>query len=963
MEGYIELFFTLYYFLVIGILIHAILFFGTSFIYYSNKKIENIWIFSIINIPFGAIGNALLIPLVKILLEIVYCDSSSKKLYYFDEIECYKIFHIINMIISGIALLIYLPCNLFYKFCFGDYICNEDSYTSKKTNIPEIYLYMYKLTLVVSNSFGDDYFDIFLLSFFFIFSLIVFYEFFIILPFKNNIFNKLYSCFMCIIIYTNFILIVLYFLRDSSFDGGIMLFIIGSIFILMFFYFYEIEEININTLNINPLKEKKVENILKQLNLLIRITDKPGLIRKNDLILDGIINRHHSNCVLKDCPVEKYIATGFKNSIYLYNYIERLFTIAINSNKNNVKLRTEYILFIYKKLRKIKNAKFELDIISQKCLTTINEEFCIFQLKKSIENSSLINSVNGNDIHTNEIQEFNFFNKRNYLIENIKNIVKSYIKFWTLLITSHRDIVHDLGTLATIGSKISSVNENIQKTFEELLSLNYLDKKSLRLYTIYQKEILNNSNFQIDKNLIRENYEENLSQKSFVIDEQKENDNKLNLEMEKNIIIISSSNENFGNIIQVSLNSCSLFGFTLEEIIGKNVNIIIPEIYHKVHEEALYNCIKKINQSSLINTENNIKLNEIESYAVNKTKYLIPFYSKIYYMTNEKTEINFIANIKRYTTFFDDVCYVLTNIFFQIQNFSLNCIKNLGLNSEYLNGTHDILNYIKQVHEELLNYNLDNSKNGKKNNELKILEIKRDIIKKLYSKPKKISWKKITNSNNSNISENTNIKKKESNNNTNNLNRDNSKISLSKSNGTLLNVTNFELLVEEIIINNKLYGYIFKFYKNLFNSSSKLESSKHNSSMKIRSYAEKKSQSKISDYVNNVNSKVSQEVSNVSYVNSINGDYLPNKGREFTLNYENLSYIHKPIKSVSNKSMKVDNFRDNIKKVALKKIEKINNLIKEKNKKSTQSNIISSTSSYVSSSNDDDDDEENSSSY
>ena len=106
---------------------------------------------------------------------------------------------------------------------------------------------------------------------------------------------------------------------------------------------------------------------------------------------------------------------------------------------------------------------------------------------------------------------------------------------------------------------------------------------------------------------------------------------------------------------------------------------------------------------------------------------------KIYNLNNEKGEFSFISSFKSF--YEDDIWYVLTNKFFQIQYFTVNSIRFLGL---IINGNNNILNFIKQFHELIFKKNLEYSDlNVKKSS----FEIKKDIIKD-FKKPKNILWKK-----------------------------------------------------------------------------------------------------------------------------------------------------------------------------------------------------------------------------
>ena len=403
------------------------------------------------------------------------------------------------------------------------------------------------------------------------------------------------------------------------------------------------------------------------------------------------------------------------------------------------------------------------------------------------------------------------------------------------------------------------------------------------MYFLYQRDVLNNTDFKYEKYNL-DNLDNNDSESNDFLSIQDDFDEEqINLSKERKIIIISAKQESIGNILKISLSACNLFGFPREEIIGKNINILIPEIFQKIHSNILLNKSNEISHMIINEGKKNVYEKIIDQFAIDKARYLIPFTMKIYNLTNERGEFNFIASIK--SIYDNDICYVLTNKFFQIQYFTVNSIRFLGLNGEIINGNNNILNYIKQFNELILKKKIEYSDlNIKKSS----FEIKKDIIKD-FKKPQNILWKKRIldnkkiiynrkgtlkncNTNASNITINNFNKKLEneiglkidSNNISNSLNNsstknNNQKLSNQKSSSNFLimrkpserekekkkdlykislknfnyiinnhnsnksneniKLESFDLSIDEVEINNKIYGYIFKFTKKVKNSS------------------------------------------------------------------------------------------------------------------------------------------------
>ena len=91
----------------------------------------------------------------------------------------------------------------------------------------------------------------------------------------------------------------------------------------------------------------------------------------------------------------------------------------------------------------------------------------------------------------------------------------------------------------------------------------------------------------------------------------------LKINQERKIIIISSKIENIGNILNISL-SCNLFGFPKEEIIGKIINILIPEIFQKIHTNLLLNRSNEISHKIINERKKQVLI--LDQFAIDKAR-------------------------------------------------------------------------------------------------------------------------------------------------------------------------------------------------------------------------------------------------------------------------------------------------------------------------------------------------------
>ena len=240
--------------------------------------------------------------------------------------------------------------------------------------------------------------------------------------------------------------------------------------------------------------------------------------------------------------------------------------------------------------------------------------------------------------------------------------------------------------------------------------------------------------------------------------------------------ILSGNKKNLANIIDYSLNLSNVLGYTKEEIIGKNINVLIPELFHKNHDKELFDFTEKAESTffkELFINDNYIPdYLEKNHYAITKSKFLIPLKLKIYYVQTEGNEFIYVVEIKKnkdYKKNLEDKkdndlkCVVLTDNNFYIQTFTSNCLNHLKLDDTYINSNYNIINFIKQLKNEYLKkinelvkvYSLNN--NNKKfsqieNSALNRISsdnisfsekkrIKKELVEEYYLEENEIIWR------------------------------------------------------------------------------------------------------------------------------------------------------------------------------------------------------------------------------
>jgi len=333
--------------------------------------------------------------------------------------------------------------------------------------------------------------------------------------------------------------------------------------------------------------------------------------------------------------------------------------------------------------------------------------------------------------------------------------------FWSLLINPNQDNAEDLAKLNDCGSKINNIVEEINIHFEKMQKMRHNDQEIIRIYADFLNDILN------DKEKAS-SYKSRLNE----IDNSKQNQDDLNIinndvnalssSDEYQYIIISAQLEKIGIIQNLSLGICSLLGYTRNELIGKNVETIMPEVYHKYHKNILLNKINQWKKNNLI-SQQQVKINkpswkDVNGFGKSKSRYLIPTFFKVAYLPNEEqNESVFIA--KMATENFDAVnnnqtqsCFVLVSTNFIIQSFTANSVGALGLNSNSINNVSmEILKFIKDFQDEFYKCDIEDKTYDQ------ILSLKRSILMTKFRVNVPILWRLVElNKNRTNLSENRN---------------------------------------------------------------------------------------------------------------------------------------------------------------------------------------------------------------
>ena len=963
-----------------------------------------IWPVYILKYSLSFISSTFFGHTLALLLSIFKCLTGT--IYYSSKAPCTinDLFYLnaplsVIVIIMQIILSL-LTISMYYN---ADFIVEGNDLLKKRSSIPDIIFLICKIIIIAIFGFDNERENehwgiLFLLC---LTTGINVYGNFFLQNYENIIIKK-FNDFYCLFLFWGFFcLFISNIFKNWNFGGGFYLFIIGLILIIIYCLFYSKTYKEILHLNFNEMKtSQECLNYIKEyLNLIKRKEES----RDTSMILTSFIEKAEDKCINKNCVLKKYLESlskGFDSNYLLLQYAHKLFKIALKKFSRDITLKMHYIIFLLTKVNQKKNAQRELfSIKSNVVLFDIN--FKIYRCKRYIEEYNSISNLEREEgIESNDIfQEFEYKKNCNEFRRLLSKSSSLYYDFWSSLYNSHLQGTEDFKKLNDIGAELNELIEKIENTFEKLCEIKNNDLTIIKLYESYSRNILNDKEKyekynNISMNLISDNKVENREKdySNFDLKIISESD-------EHYYLIISASEENKGTIINLSLNTCLILGYHKQELIGKSMNILIPEIYHKIHNKIFNETTEKTKTEFFENLSNKITYTptflEISSFCKNKSKYLFPFDSKVFFVQTEDSELVYVVDITRKEKYNNDLyeedqlyC-VLTDNNLIIQTFTSNCVELLGLNPNIINSNYDISSYIKEYNDNLKPVKTLNSKELL--NELKIsndnplkdinnindksmekLKLKKKLLKMDYKYPRKIIWKINNPVNISKISENK-IDFEATQKSTILSSRGNKTTKISDINETKKLRKILLLEVKEAFISGKLIGYYFYFnnIKLNENNNNKWKVNEENNksiqrrlSAKYFGFEEGQSNTsrinnkeKDNSVINQVNfnkiyiepkkenSMIYLDVDNIGNKNEnntkgniiIGGNYIPKCKCNFYLDIETMSYKLSP---------EINTCQELYNLLRSQSMEKVNIMYKNKNKdkdKKTNSSFISNT--------------------
>ena len=541
------------------------------------------------------------------------------------------------------------------------------------------------------------------------------------------------NTFLGLILFWGFVcLFISQIFNSFGFNGTCHLFVTGIFLILL--YVYYLTKRNILLFMIDKEKiSSSIEYYKYILNLQTLIEDK-NKSRENKLMLKSFLAKIEEKCVQPACFLKKYLnclSIGIDPDILLYYYMQKLFEDGLNKFSNDLILTISYIYFLIKRLSKKKKAMILYKSIN-KNFYSIDKLFNLFRCKKVLE--TLWTGFDGKDKENIEsvdiIKIFEYKNNVSQFKDLLDKISLLYYDFWLALFSNNCEGKEEFKTLNDIGNKIHRLFVPIEQSFNNIYSIKNDDIGILKLYANYIKNILNDEKKFENFHTILSNVSTEFIVETRPIDYSSFDINNLHnekKEVEYFIIDASDNDINERKIINMSIGLSTIIGYQRHEIIGKDFNILIPKIFHNVHNSMIIKLTNniKVNLYETLSNENKYTPEMLTKnvYCKTKTNFLKPLEFNAYLVQTEDGEHIYIVDIIRSSSFptswnelgEDPSCCVLTDRNFIIQSFTADCCDILGLSTNLINSNFEITSCIVQFNEDVLKYLRDHNNNKELN--------------------------------------------------------------------------------------------------------------------------------------------------------------------------------------------------------------------------------------------------------
>ena len=611
--------------------------------------------------------------------------------------KCYENLYYLYFILGIIGSILFLFCCcylLFFYFFPFQYYSNYLRINSINDIILLIskFIIIYRFILI-----KNEYISILIILILNIFVLISEFE---NPTYNNNIINLICNIRNISVFWTYFILLIAKIIQNTDINGIIYLLLFGYPIIIICFIIF-INKKELTNENIND-KFDNINNYLKKTNFQIKLIDNfldnsKNIInsnnvdyQKNEILLKGAIQKHNEICLNEECPLFKFsnnLGNYYIQKQCLLNYMNTYFEKGVKRFPQSTLLLIYFIQFNYKQRCNLNSVRTNLAKL-KKMEKNIHEEFVLFCIEQNVK--KMKNKINdNNDNNEQELEKELIEQKLQRLKFLIENSTKLYGEFWGIFATNITNNLNML-KLYTLGEKLNKYLKEINSIWDTDIKSKKIDLSQqgiIQLYSHFLKEILWNK--KKSDEIIKKLNDEHHHHETKKIDEENFHGNNFEavLENQDFIFFCNSNDKGKCTIIQSSNSLTNLLGFEKSEIIGKSIEVLIPNILIESHMQTLQEYIKNLNivQKPQQDFSKGNENQQILLLPKNKMGYIMQYTSKFVIYDDSDFSNSYIIKAKLEPKENKSIYayYILTKNDFTVTNISSSTLY-LGLSMDLL---------------------------------------------------------------------------------------------------------------------------------------------------------------------------------------------------------------------------------------------------------------------------------------
>lgn len=460
-------------------------------------------------------------------------------------------------------------------------------------------------------------------------------------PYYNEILAIIYNITSAAYFYVIIVLCLCMLLKGTEFAGGVQLIALGTPLVSVIEFFSKHPKTYWLKKEVSTLASG--EEWSKYLRYLAYVAGDRE--HENRVLLEAYVMKHMDKCTNSTCQI-----TVYKNNCYakdaayaekrhavgllaLTSHVKRLYKEALRKFRSNPSLRINYAFFLAETMQDLVNAQKQLRK-AQLYHPKFDEEFVIFRYCRILEEKMTV-SKHQSTVGIDRVSLIAYENYFRQCKKKMKEAARLHIEFWSGFNTQ----APDLAQLTKVSSDINKTITEIEEYWDLLEGINASMPKAILSYAKFLHDVLGDeeSEKEILKNIKQDHKKAEGDGNKSVVSEFGEHFSRLCSSEGTPYLLISGEHEALGVIKDVNKASSRMFGYTSSELVGHNMDMLLPPLLRPKHNELLKTVTDSQENQGLLNRERVVPCQLASGYILLMTK-----------------------SIRALPCFANDMCYVVT---------------------------------------------------------------------------------------------------------------------------------------------------------------------------------------------------------------------------------------------------------------------------------------------------------------